>query len=63
MKRKIKLVHPGRILREEFMEPARISQCRLAQATGLSQVQIGNIIRASEALRPRLRCGWSAHWV
>ena len=37
MKRKIKPVHPGRILRDEFMEPAGISQYRLARATGLSQ--------------------------
>jgi antitoxin HigA-1 len=66
MKRKIKAVHPGRILREEFMEPARISQYRLAQATGLSQVQVGNIIRgkrgitAETALRLERALGMSA---
>ena len=66
MKRKIKPVHPGRILREEFMEPARISQYRLGQATGLSQVQVGNIIRgkrgitAETALRLERALGMSA---
>ncbi|MGZ5902162.1 MAG: HigA family addiction module antitoxin [Reyranella sp.] len=66
MKRKINPVHPGRILREEFMEPARISQYRLAQATGLSQVQVGNIIRgrrgitAETALRLERALGMSA---
>jgi addiction module HigA family antidote len=66
MKRKIKPVHPGRILREEFMEPACISQYRLAQATGLSQVQVGNIIRgkrgitAETALRLERALGMSA---
>ena len=66
MKRKIKPVHPGRILREEFMEPASISQYRLAQATGLSQVQVGNIIRgkrgitAETALRLERALGMSA---
>ena len=66
MKHKIKPVHPGRILREEFMEPARISQYRLAQATGLSQVQVGNIIRgkrgiaAETALRLERALGMSA---
>ena len=66
MKRKIKLVHPGRILREEFMEPAGISQYRLAQATGLSQVQVGNIVRgrrgisAETALRLERALGMSA---
>jgi addiction module HigA family antidote len=66
MKRKIKPVHPGRIMRQEFMEPARISQYRLAQATGLSQVQVGNIIRgkrgitAETALRLERALGMSA---
>lgn len=66
MKRKIKPVHPGRILHDEFMEPAGISQYRLAQATGLSQVQVGNIIRgrrgitAETALRLEGALGMSA---
>lgn len=66
MKRKPKPVHPGRILREEFMEPAGISQYRLAQATGLSQVQVGNIVRgkrgisAETALRLERALGMSA---
>ena len=66
MKRTIKPVHPGRILRDEFMEPAGILQYRLAQATGLSQVQVGNIIRgrrgisAETALRLERALGMSA---
>jgi addiction module HigA family antidote len=66
MKRKVKPVHPGRILREEFMEPGGISQYRLAKATGLSQVQVGNIIRgrrgisAETALRLERALGMSA---
>lgn len=66
MKRKPKPVHPGRILREEFMEPAGVSQYRLAQATGLSQVQVGNIVRgkrgisAETALRLERALGMSA---
>lgn len=65
-RRKIKLRHPGRVLHDEFMEPARISQYRLAQATGLSQVQIGNIVRgkrgitAETALRLERALGMSA---
>jgi addiction module HigA family antidote len=65
-KRKIKPVHPGRILLEEFMEPAGITQYRLAQATGLSQMQVGNIIRgkrsisAETALRLERALGMSA---
>ena len=66
MKRKMKPVHPGRILHDEFMVPAGISQYRLAQAMGLSQVQIGNIVRgrrgitAETALRLERALGMSA---
>jgi antitoxin HigA-1 len=66
MKKKIKPLHPGRILHQEFMEPAGVSQYRLARATGLSQVQIGNIIRgkrgitAETALRLERALGMSA---
>jgi len=66
MKRKNSPVHPGRILQGEFMEPAGISQYRLAQATGLSQMQIGNIVRgkrsitAETALRLERALGMSA---
>jgi addiction module HigA family antidote len=66
MKRKIRPVHPDRILHDEFMEPAGMSQYRLAQATGLSQVQVGNIIRgkrgitAETALRLERALGMSA---
>ncbi len=66
MKRKIKPVHPGRILHDEFMAPAGISRYRLARATGLSQVQVGNVIRgkrsitAETALRLERALGMSA---
>lgn len=48
------------------MEPAGISQYRLARATGLSQVQVGNIVRgrrgitAETALRLERALGMSA---
>lgn len=66
MTRKIKPVHPGRILKQEFLEPAGITQYRLAKATGLSQVQVGNILRgrrgitAETALRLERALGMSA---
>ena len=61
-----KPVHPGRILRQEFLEPAGLSQYRLAQATGLSQMLISNIlngkrsITAETALRLEAALGVSA---
>ena len=63
---KASAVHPGRILREEFLEPAGVSQYRLAEATGLSQMQISNLIRgkrsisAETALRLEKSLGMSA---
>lgn len=48
------------------MEPAGVTQYRLAQATGLSQVQIGNLVRgkrgitAETALRLECALGMSA---
>ncbi|MDP1838417.1 MAG: HigA family addiction module antitoxin [Reyranella sp.] len=66
MKRKIKPVHPGSILHDEFMEPAGVSSGRLARATGLSQTQVRSIVRgrrkvtAETALRLEHALGISA---
>jgi|GEM_PF-272643 len=43
-------VHPGVILREEFLDPLGVSAYRLAQATGLSQTHIGQILRGQRAI-------------
>ncbi len=45
-----KPVHPGRILRQEFLEPAGISQYKLAKAAGLSEMLISNIVRGKRAV-------------
>jgi antitoxin HigA-1 len=66
MSRTRKPVHPGRILRQEFLEPASISQYRLAKATGLTQTLISGILRgrrnitAPTALRLERALGVSA---
>ncbi|WP_448059206.1 HigA family addiction module antitoxin [Cellulomonas hominis] len=46
-------VHPGEILREEFLEPLGISAYRLAQATGLSQMHVSQILRGKRAITPQ----------
>ncbi|WP_460801890.1 HigA family addiction module antitoxin [Microbacterium sp. GXF6406] len=43
-------ITPGEILLTEFLEPLGISQYRLAQATGLSQTRISEIIRGKRAI-------------
>ncbi len=66
MKSKIKPVHPGRLLHDEFMEPVGLSQRRLAQAIGLSRAHLGNLVRgrrgitAEVALRLERALGMSA---
>lgn len=45
-------ITPGEILAEEFLGPLGISQYRLAQATGLSQTHIGEIVRGKRRITP-----------
>lgn len=40
----LKNIHPGEILKEEFLKPMEISVYRLSKETGLSQTRIGQII-------------------
>jgi addiction module HigA family antidote len=44
------LITPGEILLTEFLEPLGITQYRLAQATGLSQTRISEIVRGKRAI-------------
>jgi len=43
-------ITPGEILRTEFLEPLRLTQYRLAQATGLPQTRISEIVRGKRAI-------------
>ncbi len=42
--RHLKNIHPGEILKEEFLKPMGISVYRLSKETGLSQTRLGQII-------------------
>ena len=46
----LKPVHVGDILYEEFMQPYHITEYRLAQMTGISQTQIGRIIKGKRGI-------------
>ncbi len=37
-------IHPGEVLRKQFLTPMGISQCALARATGTSPIHINNIV-------------------
>ena len=41
--RKIKLTHPGKILRQEFMEPAGLSAYALAKALGVPLPRVNDL--------------------
>lgn len=45
MARKLKPIHPGEILREEFMVPLGISSNALARAVGVTPARINDIVR------------------
>lgn len=50
MSERLANIHPGEILLEEFMKPMGISQYRLAQDTGISQIRVSEIVRGKRGI-------------
>lgn len=50
MAKKIRVIHPGEILNEEFLVPMKISQYRLAKDIGVSPRRINEIIQGNRAI-------------
>jgi addiction module HigA family antidote len=50
MTRKLRPIHPGEILLEEFLKPMGITQYRLAKEIGVSQRRIGQIVAGERAI-------------
>jgi addiction module HigA family antidote len=48
--RKLPPVHPGEILREEFLSPLGVSQYRLAKETSVPPRRINEIVRGSRSI-------------
>ena len=46
------LAHPGEMLLLDFLQPAAISQYRLAQATGISVSRINDLIKGRRGITP-----------
>ena len=42
---RLRNIHPGEILKEEFLEPMGVSAYRLAKDTGIPQTRVSEIIR------------------
>ena len=45
-------VHPGAMLREDFLEPLDVTPYRLAKATGLSAIHISEILKGKRNITP-----------
>ena len=50
MARKLAPIHPGEILREEFLAPLGISNYRLAKEIGVPAQRIGEIVAGRRAI-------------
>lgn len=48
----LKFPHPGRILREEFLQELSVSKCRLGKATGIPYGHLTAIIEESRSVCP-----------
>lgn len=54
--RKLKLAHPGKILREEFMEPVRLSAYALAKSLDVPLPRVNDIVREKRAISLKRPC-------
>lgn len=43
-------IHPGEILRLEFLEPLEITPCRLSKDIGVAQTRIGEILSEKRSI-------------
>ena len=45
-------VHPGEIIREEYLEPLNMTQQQLADAIGVTRVRINEIVLGKRSITP-----------
>ena len=45
-------VHPGEVIREEYLEPLNMTQQQLADALGVTRVRINEIILGKRSITP-----------
>jgi addiction module HigA family antidote len=60
--RKIKLTHPGKILREEFMESVGLSAYALAKALSVPLPRVNDIVREKRSISPEMAVLLSAYF-
>ena len=62
MAKKLKLAHPGWILREEFMEPVGLSAYALAKSLDVPLPRVNDIVREKRAISPEMAVLLSAYF-
>ncbi len=45
-------VHPGEILKEEYLKPLHLSQQKLAKDLGINRVRVNEIVRGKRSITP-----------
>ena len=60
--RKLRLAHPGKILREEFMEAVGLSGYALAKALDVPLPRVNDIVREKRAISPEMAVLLSAYF-
>jgi antitoxin HigA-1 len=58
--KRLKNIHPGEVLLEEFLKPMGVSAYKLSKDTGIPQTRISAIIKGNRALRLSKYFGVSA---
>jgi addiction module HigA family antidote len=52
--KKLRLTHPGKILREEFMEPIGLSAYALAKSLDVPLPRVNDIVREKRSISPEM---------
>ena len=60
--KKLELTHPGKILREEFIEPLGLTAYALAKALDVPLPRVNDIVRERRAISPEMAVLLSAYF-
>ena len=53
-RKKVRPIHPGEMLREDFLPDYRLSVSRLAEALGVSRQTVNDLLRERRAVSPEM---------
>ncbi|MGE3063056.1 MAG: HigA family addiction module antitoxin [bacterium] len=59
---KLKNIHPGEILSEEFLKPLNLSPYKLAKDTKMSQTRVSEIIKGKRSVTPETALKFSKYF-